>query len=57
MNKILYLGIERDGLTHGGEYEITKPTKAPGFIVKDDNGSEQFIDDYSCIILNEEVEK
>lgn len=54
MSEILYLGIERDGLTHGGEYEITKPTKAPGFIVKDDNGSEQFIDDYSCIILNEE---
>lgn len=51
MQKIQYRGVERDGLTYGGEYEVAKPTKAPGFLVKDDNGVMQFVDNHSCRIL------
>lgn len=50
--KILYLGLEWDGLTHGGEYEVLRPIPRPNgtcYVVLDDNEEEVFIQHYNAI--------
>lgn len=45
--KLLFLGSERAGITHGGEYEIVKAIKRPGgfgYVVVCDDGGHCFVD-------------
>ena len=48
--KIMYTGIEDDGLTYGGEYEVLRAIPRPNgtcYVVMDGNGVETFIQNYN----------
>lgn len=44
--EILYMGIEVEGLTYGGEYRVLRTIPRPGgtaYVVVGDNGTEIFV--------------
>lgn len=59
--KILYTGIEDDGLTYGGEYEVLRSIPRPNgicYVVVNDNGTEAFIQNHNARSTeNEPIER